>query len=63
MFTDIVDRRLPALHTLRQINNLFALQQVNAAAFLDKAHYLDAANRLLPLNRIAKLGGAQSWAK
>jgi len=63
VLTDIVDRRLPALHTLRQINNLFAFQQVNAAAFLDKPHYLDAANRLLPLNRIAKLGGAQSWAK
>ncbi|PSS56399.1 dermonecrotic toxin domain-containing protein [Pseudomonas sp. BBP2017] len=63
VLTDIVDRRLPALHTLRQINNLFALRQVNAVAYLDSEHYLSAVSRLLPLDRIAKIGGAQTWAK
>lgn len=63
VLTDIVDQRLPALHTLRQINNLFALRQINAAAFLDHASYADAVKRLLPFRRIAKIGSTQSWAQ
>ncbi|TDF77475.1 dermonecrotic toxin domain-containing protein [Pseudomonas sp. H9] len=63
VLTDIVDQQLPALHTLRQVNNLFAMRQINALAYLDKDALLDAINRLLPLDRIAKIGAAQSWAK
>lgn len=63
VLTDIVDQRLPALRTLRQIYNLFAMRHINAVAFLDNEQYLAAVNRLLPLDRIANIGGAQTWAK
>lgn len=63
VLTDIVDQRLPALGTLRQIYNLFAMRQINAVAYLDEGRYVAATNRLQPLDRIAKIGGAQTWAK
>lgn len=63
MLSDVVDRHLPALRTLRQIVNLYAMPRINAYRFID-VHQSQAAMRtLLPLNRFAEVGGNHSWSR
>lgn len=62
MLTDVVDRHLPQLRTLRQLINLYALPRINAYPFVDLARSQQAMNTLLPLNRFAKVGGNHSWS-
>ncbi|MEW9682244.1 DUF6543 domain-containing protein [Pseudomonas sp. TE50-2] len=63
LLSDVVDRHLPALRTLRQIINLYAIPRINAYRFLDLQRGKDAVRTLLPLNRFAKVGGNHSWSK
>ena len=63
LVTDVVDRRLPALQVLRQIINLYAIPRINTQLFLDVEACKTAMRELLPLNRIARVGGNHSWAR
>ncbi|WP_060508277.1 dermonecrotic toxin domain-containing protein [Pseudomonas sp. NBRC 111124] len=63
LVTAVVDQRLPALRTLRQIMNLYAMPRMNAWQFVDLEHYQAVLRELLPLNRFAKVGGFHSWAR
>ncbi|MDF0731873.1 glycosyltransferase [Pseudomonas entomophila] len=62
LLTDIVDRHLPALACIRQLTNLSQMPQRGAEALVDNRHLLSAIHDLLPLDRIARIGGNQSWA-
>ncbi|WP_248920888.1 dermonecrotic toxin domain-containing protein [Pseudomonas entomophila] len=63
LLSDVVDRHLPALRTLRQVVNLYAMPRINAYQFIDLQRCKDAIRTLLPLNRFAKVGGNHSWSK
>lgn len=63
MLSDVVDRHLPALRTLRQILNLYCVPRVNAYRFVDLPQSQAAVRTLLPLNRFAKVGGNHSWSR
>ena len=63
MLTDVVDRHLPALGTLRQIVNFYGMPRINAYRFVDLASGQQAMRTLLPLNRFAKVGGNHSWSQ
>lgn len=63
LLTDMTDRLLPDLKTIRQITNLDSLSTINAEQFIDRAAYKAAMERYLPLNGIAKIGSNHSWAK
>lgn len=62
LLSDVVDRHLPALRTLRQITNLYAMPRINAYQFVDLATAQEAMRKLLPLNRFAKVGSNHSWS-
>lgn len=62
MLTDVVDRHLPGLRTLRQLINLYAIPRINAYRFVDLAQSQKAMRTLLPLNRFARVGGNHSWS-
>ncbi len=61
MLTDVATRHLPALHTLREINNFLVMPNFNAAPFIDIPAYEAAVCEYLPLSRIARIGSANSW--
>ena len=63
LITDMVDRHLPALGTLRQITNLYGMPHINAYRFVDLPASQEAIRTLLPLNRFAKVGGNHSWSR
>ncbi|MFK3816836.1 dermonecrotic toxin domain-containing protein [Pseudomonas sp. NPDC089407] len=63
MFSDVVDRHLPALRTLRQLINLYGMPRINAYKFVDLPRSQEAIRTLLPLNRFAKVGGNHSWSR
>lgn len=63
MLSDVVDRHLPALRTLRQIINLYSTPRINAYLFVDLPRSQQAMHKLLPLNRFAKVGGNHSWSR
>lgn len=63
LLSDVVDRHLPALRTLRQIINLYAMPRINAYQFIDLQRGKEAIRTLLPLNRFAQVGGNHSWSK
>lgn len=63
LFTDVVEPRLPALRTLRQVMNLYIIPRMNSWQFIDLPAYQQALADLLPLNRIAKVGGNHSWSR
>ncbi|MFJ4457950.1 dermonecrotic toxin domain-containing protein [Pseudomonas sp. NPDC089392] len=63
MLSDVVDRHLPALRTLRQVINLYGMPRINAYQFVDLARSQEAMRTLLPLNRFAKVGGNHSWSR
>jgi len=62
LMTDVVDRTLPDLYTLRQLAHLYMMPRINSYQFVD----LDALNALrtarLPLARVAQIGKLHSWA-
>ncbi|WP_085677798.1 MULTISPECIES: dermonecrotic toxin domain-containing protein [unclassified Pseudomonas] len=62
LLSDVVDRQLPALGTLRQIVNLYAMPRINAYQFVDLPRAQEAMHTLLPFNRFAKVGGYHSWS-
>ena len=61
MLTDVVMRELPALRTLREINNFYVMPNFNAAALIDPQAYAAAQRDYLPLARIARIGSRNSW--
>jgi len=61
LVTEVVDRQLPGLRTLRQIINLHTMPRINSYSFIDVAQANAALRKLLPLNRFAKVGGNHSW--
>lgn len=62
VLTDVIDRRLPDLYRLRQLEQLYRIPRINGYLFvdLDKANALRAAR--LPLSRVAQIGRLHSWA-
>jgi len=63
LLTDMVDRHLPALQIMRQINNLYGFPRINSWRFINLEHYNAIRAQLLPLYRVARVGGFNSWAK
>lgn len=63
LLSDVVDRHLPALRTLRQVTNLYTMPRINASQFIDLPGAQAATRQLLPLNRLAKVGGNHSWSR
>ncbi|HYQ49427.1 MAG TPA: DUF6543 domain-containing protein [Pseudomonas sp.] len=61
LLTDVIERQLPGLGTLRQIFNLYAMQQLNGELFIPRQAFGQAWRAHLPLNRIARTGGNNSW--
>lgn len=63
MLSDVVDRHLPGLRTLRQVINLYGTPRINEHPFIDLPGSQQAMHELLPLNRFAKVGGNHSWSR
>ncbi|QXH55272.1 dermonecrotic toxin domain-containing protein [Pseudomonas maumuensis] len=63
LLTDVLDRELASLYRLRQVFNLSCLPKVNAWQYVNPDAVAQATHALLPLNRIAKVGGNHSWAR
>ncbi|MNJ32187.1 Dermonecrotic toxin [compost metagenome] len=63
LLTEIVDQHLPELQLMRQITNLYAFPRINSWRFVDLPTYEAAKRHLLPLNRIARVGGYGSWTR
>lgn len=63
MLTDVVDRLLPELGMMRQIINLYAYPRTNYWQFVSLPEFQAVQRHLLPLNRIARIGGYNSWAR
>ena len=63
MLSDVVDRHLPGLRTLRQVINLYGMPRINEFAFIDLPASQQAMDELLPLNRFATVGGNHSWSR
>lgn len=61
MLTDVAMPQLPALRLLREINNFYVMPNFNATPFIDLQAYEGAVQEYLPLNRIARIGSANSW--
>jgi hypothetical protein len=62
LLTDMVDRLLPDLYRMRQIEKMIKLPMINGHNFLDLEQWQVAERRLMPLRRIAAVGSTQSWA-
>jgi len=62
LFTDVIDRTLPDLYRLRQLEHLYMIPRINSYQFID----LDEVNALrtarFPLARLAQIGRLHSWA-
>ncbi len=63
LLTAVVDQHLPALRTLRQVTNLYSIQRLNSWQFVNLDHYHAALRELLPLNRFARIGSFNAWAR
>ncbi|MNH32374.1 hypothetical protein D3C79_928120 [compost metagenome] len=63
LLSDVVDRHLPGLRSMRQIFNLYGMPRINAYQFVDLPSAEAAMRELLPLNRFAKVGGNHSWSR
>ncbi|WP_438284581.1 hypothetical protein [Pseudomonas alabamensis] len=62
LLTDVIDRTLPDLYRLRQLEHLYMIPRINSYQFID----LDEVNALrtarFPLARLAQIGRLHSWA-
>ncbi|UTL92766.1 dermonecrotic toxin domain-containing protein [Pseudomonas fluorescens] len=63
LLTAVIDQRLPALRTLRQVMNLYTLPRLNSWQFVDLQQYNALLRELLPLNRFARPGHFHAWAR
>lgn len=63
LLTSVVDRQLPVLSTLRNLNSLYVMRPRNFWSLLDIDAYKRATLQHLPLDRIAQTGGFNSWAQ
>lgn len=63
LLTDMVDRHLPELGVIRQVINLYAFPRTNSWQFLSLADLQAVQKQLLPLDRIARVGGFNSWSR
>lgn len=63
LLTDVVDRLLPELGVMRQIIKLYAFPRTNSWQFVSLPEFDAVQRQLLPLNRIARIGGYNSWAR
>lgn len=61
VLTSVVDQRLPNLRTLRQVFNLYAMKRLNSWMFVPQDTFQQAWRSQLPLGRIARTGGNNSW--
>ncbi|MNN75085.1 hypothetical protein D3C81_1913550 [compost metagenome] len=59
----MVDRHLPELGVMRQIINLYAFPRTHSWQFVNLADLQAVQKQLLPLNRIARIGGFNSWVR
>ncbi|MFJ9989667.1 dermonecrotic toxin domain-containing protein [Pseudomonas putida] len=57
----VIERNLPELNTLRNATEVFNLPAINHQALFDLAQYQQARERLVPLERVADMGNANSW--
>lgn len=62
LLTDMVDRLLPGLYRMRQIERMIKLPVINGGSFVDLAQWQMTERRLMPLSRFAVVGSTQSWA-
>ncbi|MFJ4066854.1 dermonecrotic toxin domain-containing protein [Pseudomonas sp. NPDC089996] len=63
MFNAIIDEHLPSLKQLREICNLLASPIHDLHAALDLSQFSQVVHEQLPLDRIARMGSAHSWAR
>nr|WP_314875823.1 DUF6543 domain-containing protein [uncultured Pseudomonas sp.] len=63
LLTTVVERQLPVMATLRNLNSLYCTRPLNFWSLLDGEQYRSAVDRYLPLDRIAETGGFNSWAQ
>jgi len=63
MFTEVIDQLLPELRNIRKIKSLQTLRLAKLAHFLNANQFNTLTDQLLPLQRIATVGGSQSWVK
>lgn len=57
----VIERNLPELTTLRHATDVLNLPVVNRQALFDENAYLQARQRLVPLEQVADIGNAHSW--
>ena len=63
LLTDIVDRHLPILKQLRQIDNLARLKPYGVENFIDAEREGATTAQLMPMSVFAHIGNSQSWAR
>lgn len=61
LLTDVVDKHLPGLRTLRHVFNLLGMKQLNSWTFIPREAFKQTWHEHLPFVRIAKVGGNHSW--
>ncbi|MEG1040638.1 MAG: glycosyltransferase [Pseudomonas sp.] len=62
MLNDVIDRELPPLGQLRELEKLFKLPLINGRLYVDIDRWASTQEQLMPLNQFARIGGTQSWA-
>ncbi|MBF8745373.1 dermonecrotic toxin domain-containing protein [Pseudomonas monteilii] len=62
VLNDVIDERLPWLRQLREVCNLMASPIHDIAATVDFSELTRALREHVPLDRVAKMGQAHSWA-
>jgi len=63
LLTEVAERHLPLLRVMRQVNNLYCFRRLNSWRFVNLEHYKAIRRQLLPLDRVARIGGFNAWAK
>ncbi|WP_407315886.1 dermonecrotic toxin domain-containing protein [Pseudomonas sp. nanlin1] len=61
LFTDVIQQALPALGTFRQAWLFNACPVVNAHNFFNEGQFIEMAEALCPLSRVARVGSTMSW--
>ncbi|WP_442108931.1 dermonecrotic toxin domain-containing protein [Pseudomonas sp. NUPR-001] len=62
LLTDVTDKALPDLHTLRHLINLNKLPTINSYGLYDRFAMETAQQQFLPFNQLIKIGQNNAWA-
>ncbi|MEG1040637.1 MAG: glycosyltransferase [Pseudomonas sp.] len=62
LLTDVTDKTLPDLHTLRHLINLNKLPTINSYGLYDRFAMETAQRQFLPFNQLIKIGQNNAWA-